>query len=249
SERRREMMNIIHWRLDQCERLGVDIRYNIWAEAQDVLDFKPDLVVIATGGMPHTEILEAGNDLVVSGWDILSGDVKPGQNVLLFDDAGDHVALQAAEKIAESGASLEIMTPDRSFAPEVMGLNLSPYVKKLQEHDAVFSVTFRLNEVHREGNQLKAVYGSDYTDLTREKLFDQVVVNHGTIPLDELYFDLKELSVNRGELDHQAFIQGREQRISNNENGQFQLFRIGDAVSARNTHAAIYDAMRLMKDN
>ena len=28
----------------------------------------------------------------------------------------------------------------------------------------------------------------------------------------------------------------------------FQLFRIGDAVESRNTHAAIYDALRLMKD-
>ena len=27
-----------------------------------------------------------------------------------------------------------------------------------------------------------------------------------------------------------------------------QLFRIGDAVEARNTYAAIYDALRLMKD-
>jgi hypothetical protein len=26
------------------------------------------------------------------------------------------------------------------------------------------------------------------------------------------------------------------------------LFRIGDAVAARNTHAAIYDALRLVKD-
>jgi len=30
--------------------------------------------------------------------------------------------------------------------------------------------------------------------------------------------------------------------------GKFQLFRIGDAVAARNTHAAIYDALRLVKD-
>jgi hypothetical protein len=29
---------------------------------------------------------------------------------------------------------------------------------------------------------------------------------------------------------------------------RFQLFRIGDAVSARNTHAAVYDALRLVKD-
>ena len=33
-----------------------------------------------------------------------------------------------------------------------------------------------------------------------------------------------------------------------NPEGRFRLFRIGDAVSARNTHAAIYDALRLVKD-
>ena len=30
--------------------------------------------------------------------------------------------------------------------------------------------------------------------------------------------------------------------------GSFTLFRIGDAVSSRNIHAAIYDALRLAKD-
>ena len=29
--------------------------------------------------------------------------------------------------------------------------------------------------------------------------------------------------------------------------GAFELFRIGEAVSARDTHAAIYDALRLLK--
>ena len=53
----------------------------------------------------------AGDDLVVSSWDILAGDASPGANVLLFDDAGDAAALQAAEAIAETGARLEIMTP------------------------------------------------------------------------------------------------------------------------------------------
>ena len=33
-----------------------------------------------------------------------------------------------------------------------------------------------------------------------------------------------------------------------NPAGTYRLFRIGDAVAARNTHAAIYDALRLAKD-
>ncbi len=68
------------------------------------------------------------------------------------------------------------------------------------------------------------------------------------MPLVDLYFDLKPLSSNEGELDHDAFINGGAQTVVRNPAGKFQLFRIGDAVSSRNTHAAIYDALRLVKD-
>ena len=40
----------------------------------------------------------------------------------------------------------------------------------------------------------------------------------------------------------------KPQTIVTNPEGSFRLFRIGDAVSSRNIHAAIYDALRLMKD-
>ena len=156
------MISIIDWRMAQCERLGVEFRFNIWAEAEDVLARNPDVVIVATGGMPHTEVLTRGNELVVSAWDILSGDAKPGTNVLVYDDAGDHAGLQAAEIIAATGARVEIMTPDRSFAPEVMAMNLVPYMRSLQRRDTTFTVTFRLNAVERRGNQLVAHIGSDY---------------------------------------------------------------------------------------
>ncbi len=74
------------------------------------------------------------------------------------------------------------------------------------------------------------------------------VVNHGTQPLDDLYFALKPRSRNLGEVDYPALMAGRPQATSTNPAGGFALFRIGDAVSARNTHAAIYDALRLVKD-
>lgn len=247
TPRRREMIGIIDWRMAQCAARDVTFRFNTWAEAEDVLAEDADVVIVATGGLAQTEILEDGNDLVVSGWDILSGDVKPGQNVLVFDDAGDHTALQAADKAAEAGAKVEIMTPDRSFAPEVMAMNLVPYMRSLQEKAVTFTVTWRLLAVERAGNRLKAVLGTDYSDFRREAEYDQIVVNHGTLPLDDLYFALRPHSVNDGEVDQDALVEGRPQAIRKKDNG-FQLFRIGDAVSARNTHAAIYDALRLMKD-
>jgi hypothetical protein len=248
TKRRAEMIGIIDWRMAQCAARDVVFRFNTYAEAEDVLAENPDAVIIATGGLPEKDILEAGNDLTVSAWDILSGDVKPAANVLLFDDAGDHTAMQAAQFIAEAGSKVEIMTPDRSFAPEVMGMNLAPYMQALQGMDATFTVTYRLLAAERHGNRLRAVVGSDYAKhLRRLREVDQIVVNHGTQPLADLYFTLKPLSENIGAVDYDALIDGRPQTSRGGPSG-FRLYRIGDAVAARNTHAAIYDALRLVKD-
>jgi hypothetical protein len=247
TKRRAEMIGIIDWRMAQCAARDVEFRFNTFAEAADVVAEKPDVVIVATGGLPQKDILAFGNELTVNAWDILSGDVKPGQNVLLFDDAGDHSALQAAQLLAEAGSTVEVMTPDRAFAPEVMAMNLVPYMRALQDKKVTFTVTYRLSGVKKTGNQLTAVIDSDYMDLGQERNFDQIIVNHGTAPLDDIYFDLKPQSENLGAVDYEALIAGKPQTVNGGPKG-FKLFRIGDAVESRNTHAAIYDALRLMKD-
>jgi len=248
SERRREMQSIIDWRLAECERLGVEIRYNSWAEASDITNENPDVVIIATGGYPQTEILESGNEHLSSCWDVLAGDCKPAQRVLIFDDAGDHVGLQAAEILAKAGSNVEIMTPDRSFAPEVMGMNLVPYMRSLQSLDARFTVTYRLISVEKKSDGLHALIGSDYGSAQQVNVYDQILINHGTLPMDELYFELKPLSSNLGQVNYDQLINSQPQTVEVNRDGAFQLYRIGDAVSSRNTHAAIYDALRLMRE-
>lgn len=245
SPRRREMMGIIDWRMAQCEKLGVDFRFNTWAEADTVLAETPDVAIIATGGIPDMQILREGNDLAVSPWDIISGDVQPGANVLVFDEAGDHAGLQAAEFIANTGGKVEIMTADRTFAPEVMGMNLVPYMRSLQRKDVAFSVSYRLIAIRRDNNRLIAQIGSDYVGISFERGYDQIVVNDGTRPMDDLYFELKPLSRNLGVVDYDALLDGRPQNLVRNAESSFELYRIGDAVSARNTHAAIYDGLRL----
>lgn len=250
SPRRREMMGIIDWRMAQCAARDVTFHFNTWAEADDVTALSPDVVIVATGGMPNLELFEQGHDQpnVVSAWDIISGDVEPAGNILIYDESGDHPALQAAEVAGNAGASVEIMTPDRTFSPDVMAMNLVPYMRSLQDKDVTFTVTRRLMDVIRTGNKLTARIGTDYSNHIYEIDVDQVVVNYGTLPLDDLYFDLKPSSSNLGEVDYDALISGTPQTIKRNNTGAFQLFRIGDAVSARNTHAAIYDALRLVKD-
>ncbi len=248
NNRRKEMQSIIDWRMEQCSAAGVEFKFNHWAESEDVLAMQADVVIVATGGLPDVDILDQNNHLLVSSWDIISGAVAIKEHVLLFDDAGDHVALQAAELISQKAKHLEIMTPDRAFAPEVMAMNLVPYMRSLQDREVTFSVTYRLAAVQACEGRLKAELGSDYTSINKHRMVDQIVVNHGTIPLDDIYFDLKAHSTNLGAVDHTQLLAGQAQKLNKNPQGQFQLFRIGDAVSARNIHAAIYDALRLVKD-
>ena len=250
SPRRREMIGIIDWRMAQCAARDVTFRFNTWAEADDITALAPDVVIVATGGLPNTELFETGTEQanVVTAWDIISGDVKPADSLLIYDESGDHPGLQAAEIAALAGSKVEVMTPDRVFAPDIMAMNLVPYMRALQDKDVTFTVTRRLLDVTRDGNKLTATIGTDYSDHTHTTQYDQVVVNYGTLPLDDLYFDLKPLSSNGGAVDYDALIDGQPQTTDRNPDGSFQLFRIGDAVSARNTHAAIYDALRLVKD-
>ena len=249
NPRRREMIGIIDWRMSQCAARDVVFHFNTWAEAEDVTALNPDVVIVATGGVPNMELHETKGsvDLAVSAWDIISGDVVPRGNVLIYDEAGDHPALMAAEIAADAGCSVEVMTPDRTFAPEIMGMNLVPYMRALQSKDVTFTVARRLLGINRAGNRLEAQIGTDYSDFVTAKDYDQIIVNYGTRPLDDLYFDLKPHSRNLGAVDYEAFIQGEQQTLVSNPDGAFVLYRIGDAVSSRNTHAAIYDALRLMR--
>ncbi len=248
SPRRRELIGIIDWRLAELERLGVGLRTSTWATAEDVRAEGPDVVFIATGGVPNIEVLHSGNDLVVSTWDIVSGAVKPGQSVLIYDDNGNHPGMQAAEMIAASGGEVEIVTPERLFAPELGGLNHTGYARVLQRAGARITIHTRVLAVRREGNRLAATLGSDYGPRQEERLVDQVVVEHGTLPLDELYRELRPGSVNLGAVDHAALLAGAPQTMVRNPEGVYRLFRIGDAVASRNIHAAVFDGLRYAKD-
>jgi hypothetical protein len=63
------------------------------------------------------------------------------------------------------------------------------------------------------------------------------------VPVDEVYTQLRGLSANDGVSDLEAMVNAAPQPRSR-EDG-FELHRIGDAVSSRNIHSAILDAMRI----
>ncbi|MBD8553326.1 NADH:flavin oxidoreductase [Rhizobium sp. CFBP 8762] len=244
NPRRRELIGIVDWRLAELERLSVPIHYNVFAETTDVLAFNPDLIVIATGGIAQNPPLEAGDDLVTSSWDIIAGAIKPEGPVLLYDDNGAHTGMTAAELIAATGAELEIVTPERMFAPEIGGMNHVPYARAFAKPDVRVTINTRLVSVRRDGNGLVATLGSDYADTRMERRVAQVVVEHGTLPMADLYLDLKPNSRNLGAVHYDALLSQQSPLPVRNPDGVYDVIRIGDAIASRNIHAGIYDAVR-----
>ena len=248
SKRRRDMIGIIDWRMNACKKNNVKFYFNIYATQELIQKENPDVIIIATGGIPNNYILENGNDLTCTTWDIISGSVNVEDDVILFDDNGAYPGLQAAETIISKGSKLEIITPERFFSPEIGGLNHVGYAKSFIDHDVVITINKRIKSIEKDGNRLSAIIGSDYSNKTEKKKTSQIVVEYGTIPNSELYFELKKESKNLGSIDYNSLIKGKLNNQILNKNGRYFLYRVGDAISSRNIHASIYDSLRICKD-
>jgi len=245
---RRELIGIVDWRITELEGLNVKVRYNAYADEESVLAHEPDVVIVATGGVPDTTQLGLGAAArhVIDAWDVLSGAKAPRGDVLLYDDNGGHAGLDAARALIEAGTVLEYVTPERMLGPDIGGINYPLYAKVFAEADTRTTLLHELRSVEsRPDGKLRALLYSEHADREVERIVDHVVVEQGTMPNDELYFGLLPGSTNLGEVDHQALLDLRPQTVHRNAAGGYQLFRIGDAVSSRNVHAAIYDAFRL----
>lgn len=86
-----------------------------------------------------------------------------------------------------------------------------------------------------------AILRDEYSGQLSKRIVDHVVVESGLTPADNLYTELVPHAANSGAVDYTRLLklEPQEQR---SENNGFDLYRIGDAVTGRNIHAAIGQA-------
>ena len=100
----------------------------------------------------------------------------------------------------------------------------------------------RLVKVARAGNRFVASMLDELTHKLHEIEVDQVIVEMGTVPMDDLFEGLRVHAGNRGVTDIPALLENKPQPMRGEG---FELHRIGDAAGSRNVHAAVLDALRL----
>ena len=246
SVRRRDLQGIIDWRAQELERLGVKVLLDIYAEPDALAAGGYDVVVVATGGMPATPDVPGGN-LVVDGWDVMSGGKKLTGRVLVYDDHGGNQALDVTEALLRQGAEVEVVTPERYVSPDVGGLVGAGYFIALAEAGVRQTVLRQLRSIEKTPEGLLVTIGAEGATRTETRLVDAVVAEVGTTPVTDVYDGLVEGSANHGEVRVDDLLALRPQSVVRNPDGSYRLFRIGDAVASRNVHAAMLDAARIAR--
>ncbi|MBW9107579.1 NAD(P)-binding protein [Paraburkholderia phenoliruptrix] len=249
---RKDLIGIVDWRLGELVRLGVEVRYNHYAELDDVLEARPDVTIVATGGIPDLGGL-AGGQWCLSVTDALTATPPRAGRVVVYDGTGRHNAYLCAERYMsaglEAGLEVRLAVLDALPAQETGGKGDDlVWMRNLEKWRLPVRTHVELIEVQRgDAGVLRAIFRHQLTGELVQMEAEHVVVERGTIAVDDLFEAARAHSVNDGQMDLAAFARGAAQPVlqSANGGGQFHLYRIGDAVASRDIHTAIYDAYRL----
>jgi hypothetical protein len=241
---RRDLGGIIDWRAAEIRRLGVSVRLNCLAESADILAEQPDIVVVATGGVPNLEWID-GSEWCTSVWDELAISRARSGTVIVIDATGRHPALLAADKAAHEGNQVHLVSIDDAIGAELTYAERVSWKRWLGGLAITPLFDHRLIRVRENGEGLTCTLQWEYDDRLTELRGDRVVIEAGTLPADSLYQDLRGGSCNNGVTDLDALLGGRPQPWTGGTAHGPELYRIGDAVSSRDIHAAVLDALRL----
>jgi len=102
----------------------------------------------------------------------------------LYDELGDHAGASCAEVLADKGANVELAFRGHQAAERSGYVNYPVYLKHFYEKGIVLTPDRRLENVEQVGHQLRSTLRNELSGEVEERLTDQVIVEHGTVPLD-----------------------------------------------------------------
>ena len=241
---RKDLIGLVDWRKRELEQLGVEVHVSRFAERADVLGEAPDVVIIATGGTPDIDWIP-GAEHCTNCWDIIGGTAPLAGEVIVYDGTGRHPAPQVAELAAARGSRVQLVSIDAQLAQELTYAERAVWKRRGYELGIPMLFDHEIHRVERRGNRIAASFRNLVTGEIIERTAEQIVVEHGTKPADDLYLELRSHSRNDGVTDIDTLLGRRPQPWSATAASDFELYRVGDAVASRNIAAAVLDAIRL----
>ncbi len=259
---RRDLLGISQWLEGELAALGVTVHLHHYAEPEDVLALHPEVVIVASGGLPDVESTDTvtGLEHGLSSWDVLAGNSLSGvKTALVFDETGRHAGSGVADYLAQSGIEVELVSVDGTFGKELTETDSVVQRRRFAQLGVRVSLDQELIGIERNGSERIARLRHLLTGAVSERRVDIVVVERGTTPLDGLYHALVPGASNQGVTDLHALVEASSQpdistvfdvptaseQHRESVHGTYRLYRCGDALSSRGIHEAIRDSLRL----
>ncbi len=120
---REEIGDIIPWYQRQLNKLGVEIRLNTMVEDNLLEQFRPDVLVVATGSLPEVPLgFVEGLDCIekiglLMADSLIEGDGLTGDSVLIV--GGDQIGLQIADYLAEKDRAIILVQNGTQWASKM----------------------------------------------------------------------------------------------------------------------------------
>ena len=204
---------------------------------------------MATGGDARYRVDRRARSTCTTVWDVIGGTAPLGVDIMVYDGTGRHPAAQVRRwRLGRAGSSRSYSIDDQ-LAQELTYAERIIWKRRVYEL-GVARCTFdhEIEKVERRGNRS----ARDVPQSGRQRRLwsasaDQIIVEHGTLPADELYRALRATPPTTASPTSMRCCASPEQPCTLEPGGAFELHRVGDAVASRNMQAAVLDSMRLCR--
>jgi 2,4-dienoyl-CoA reductase-like NADH-dependent reductase (Old Yellow Enzyme family)/thioredoxin reductase len=180
----------IYFEENEMVRLGVDLRLKTSADIDAIKALSPEAVVIATGSIPRVPHDIPGIDLphVVQGWDVMQGKASVGDRVAVISQEDYYETPCVAEYLTEKGKQVEVFHKSLHLGYEIARYSIAMVLRQMEECGVTVHPNLLLSGVKADGLEFVSSFG----DKTYQKEgFDSVVLVYGSVPVHDLYDQLK----------------------------------------------------------
>lgn len=181
----------VEWLERQAHALGVLVETGVSVTPERVRELAPDVVIVATGARPrpYPSVQVDPEARVLSARDVLAGAADaPGGRAVVLDEIGNQWMLGAAERLADHGWQVTVVTADMFVGQQLTQTNeLSPWNQRAPAKGITFMPMFEARRV--AGRALYLVERYSREELRLDEVDLVVCVNHEA-PDEELYLAL-----------------------------------------------------------
>ena len=172
----------------ECDRYGVEIRYETLADPTVIKEIEPDVVILATGAEPLILPIEGKEDMIAAN-DILSGKISiPGGNVAVI--GGGMVGIETAEYLihhSRGAAKVTLIEMTERIGQGMVPNNLVPTMKRLKQEQIQIVTGAKVKSLEQGTVTVETPAGE-----VRYPEFTHVVCAVGSKAWNPLYEEIKD---------------------------------------------------------